>query len=389
MILSRRQGGFRCLRKRAFSLAEVLVSVALVSGLLVAALDLLGATTIGRQRMADRSRAQLLALDLMSEIMRQAYEDPEGPVVFGRESTESGGNRLDFDDVDDFDTWFGKPPEARDGTKMMDLQQWGRTVAVEWVDQSDLTTASGPPTDIKRITITVDRSGTTLAELVAVRSLGLPPPQPSPTILLVAGVEQNLTVQESARVALLESWGYTVDLIDASDNQANFTQALAAADVAYVSMEVLEAELGIKLGDAPVGVVNEAPALTIGFGFYSSYSNAVEPEILIVDNSHYITSPFSTGLLVLFSSSQTVNVMSGIVAGGLQVLGQTHTSGPNYKDSFAVIDKGGLLYGGGGAAERRVQLPWGRDTFDINSLGADGQTLMQRAVDWAANREQP
>ena len=48
-----------------------------------------------------------------------------------------------------------------------------------------------------------------------------------------------------------------------------------------------------------------------------------------------------------------------------------------------VIDQGAALYGGGTAAGRRVKLPWGGNDFDINSLTADGQTIMKRAIEWA------
>jgi hypothetical protein len=36
------------------------------------------------------------------------------------------------------------------------------------------------------------------------------------------------------------------------------------------------------------------------------------------------------------------------------------------------------------AAGRRVQLPWGFDSFDFNALNVDGRTIMQRAIEWAA-----
>ncbi len=36
----------------------------------------------------------------------------------------------------------------------------------------------------------------------------------------------------------------------------------------------------------------------------------------------------------------------------------------------------------------RIQR-WGAATFDISTLTADGQTLVRRSIEWAANKEQP
>ncbi len=40
--------------------------------------------------------------------------------------------------------------------------------------------------------------------------------------------------------------------------------------------------------------------------------------------------------------------------------------------------------GSGTAAGRRVMVPWGDAGFDFASLNADGHTIMQRSIEWAA-----
>ena len=43
------------------------------------------------------------------------------------------------------------------------------------------------------------------------------------------------------------------------------------------------------------------------------------------------------------------------------------------------------MFGGGTAAGRRVQLPWGGSpSLEPNDLNADGLTILQRALEWGA-----
>ena len=156
-----------------FSLVETTVSIALVGGLLALSLELVGATATGRKNMGDRSRAQLLARGLMSEIMTQSYEEPDDTPGFGREFGELGGSRLDYDDVDDYDNWVANPPEAKDGTKFVVFNEWQRKVTVEYVDPNDLTTVVGSDTGVKRITVTAHHNDKELAKMVAVRTSGM------------------------------------------------------------------------------------------------------------------------------------------------------------------------------------------------------------------------
>ena len=69
------------------------------------------------------------------------------------------------------------------------------------------------------------------------------------------------------------------------------------------------------------------------------------------------------------------------MAGGAQVLGER--PGTDHA-ALVVIAAGEALYGGGVAAGRRVHLPWGNNAFDVALLTASGETLMLRALEWAA-----
>jgi len=157
--------------RRAVTLVETLVSIVLVGGVLVAALDLLGASARGQKGMGDRGRAQLLAQDLMSEILPNAYEDPDGAPVFGVETVDEDPlDRSNFDDVDDYHNWSASPPQARDTTEMVNLKDWARAVTVEYVDPVDIKSMVGSEMGIKRITVTVSYKSAVMATLVAIRT---------------------------------------------------------------------------------------------------------------------------------------------------------------------------------------------------------------------------
>ena len=156
--------------RRALSLIETVFSVVLVGGLAVVAMNTVGSSVVGRSGTATGGKGELLAQDLMAEILARPYEDPDETPTFGRESSESGSDRAGYDDVDDYDGWVSSPPENRDGTLMPDLTGWSREVTVEWAEPTDLTATSGTDQGIKRITVTVKRNGKVAATLVALRN---------------------------------------------------------------------------------------------------------------------------------------------------------------------------------------------------------------------------
>ncbi len=202
----------------------------------------------------------------------------------------------------------------------------------------------------------------------------------SGNLLFVVVDAGNPTTQDQAKRTQMEAWGYTVTLISAIDSQANFDAAAAANDVAYLTEEIASNNLNTKLKDASIGVVCEEAALNDDFGIASGRAWFFDDQINITDNSHAITSPFSTGLLTITSFTTELTSRRGTLAGGLTVLAE-RTS--NTESTLDVIDTGGALYGGGNAAGRRTFLPWGGSSFDYSLLTADGLTIMQRALEWA------
>ena len=164
--LLRRRPQSRC----AFSLLEVSISALITGVLLVAAMRTLGASLRSGLETSDRSRADLLAQDLMAEVLSMAYVEPTETIVFGPETSETGDTRALFDDVDDFHNWDESPPTYPDGTVIPNFAAWRRTVVVQNVKISDLTQLASPAEGVKRITVNVQRNGVTIATLTAARS---------------------------------------------------------------------------------------------------------------------------------------------------------------------------------------------------------------------------
>lgn len=161
------------IRHGAFSLAETLISVILVGGLMVVALNTAGASLTTRKNMSSRGVAQLLAQELMTEIVQQTYLEPTDPPIFGREAGELATSRDLYDDVDDYDAWTASPPQNKDGTVIAGMTGWQRTVEVVWVRTNNLRleSASGEDSGVKRITVSVfDNNDVQVASLCGART---------------------------------------------------------------------------------------------------------------------------------------------------------------------------------------------------------------------------
>ena len=162
-----------CHARRGLTLAEAVVSMLIVSVMLVAALNTVGASRKMQKKTVDRSRGFLLAENLMSEILRQAYEAPDlAPGSFGLEGVaEVGdGSRSLWDDVDDYDGWSAAPPERKDGTEISGFDGWTRSVEVRWVSPEDISLGLLTDTGVKRVVVTVTDGATVVVSLVAIRT---------------------------------------------------------------------------------------------------------------------------------------------------------------------------------------------------------------------------
>lgn len=155
--------------RTGLSLIEVSISTLIVGLLLVAALKSSGQTLRSRAAASVPLRGEMLARELMTEILDGVYEDVTAP-AFGPEAGEMTGNRSLFDDVDDWHGWSASPPCQKDGTEIIGFTEWQRDIAVQLVDITSPATVSATDQGIKRVTVTVRRNGIIVSQEVSLRS---------------------------------------------------------------------------------------------------------------------------------------------------------------------------------------------------------------------------
>ncbi len=156
--------------RRAFSLVEVVMALAIIGVMLVGALSAVSASR-GTQFKTRRLRqAHSLGQALMAEITQQDYEDEGG--AFGPEFDERDGTRKNFDDVDDYSGWSQSPPQQQDGTAMDQFASYRRRVEIAYLSPANLANTSLFDTGIKRIIVSVDIDGNEIVSLTAIRTCG-------------------------------------------------------------------------------------------------------------------------------------------------------------------------------------------------------------------------
>jgi len=197
------------------------------------------------------------------------------------------------------------------------------------------------------------------------------------------------TAQESARIALIESWGYAVEVIHCSQSQADFDSAVENANVAYISQEALQVDLGIKLVNTTIGVVNENCDMIDEFGFAAGRSMDGGLPTLNVDMGYYITSVFAANPVSPYVANEWYQIVNEPVAADVHPVGTWVEAPWTGKPALMALCQGDQLIDGGSAAGPRVQIPWGSGQgatpVALNSLSDDAKTIMQRAIEWAAD----
>jgi prepilin-type N-terminal cleavage/methylation domain-containing protein len=200
-------------------------------------------------------------------------------------------------------------------------------------------------------------------------------------VLFVVPDASSLTTNDESKKARMEGWGFDVTNITASSTHAAYVAATSIADVVYVSEDIISSNVGTKLTSTPIGVIFEKHALVDEFYISDASYDYSNDRVRATNNSHPITTGFSTGPLVLFDSNQEMLAVNGTIANGATEL----TTRPlTAIPSLLVVDAGGQLLHDEVAAGRRVLVPWSGDTHNFNELNGDGLTLMKRCIQWAA-----
>lgn len=156
------------LRRRGITLVEAVLSMAVASIMLAAALHAAAAARIGQVWNAQHLAAMSAASALMSEICDLPYADPQSGTSLGPDATEV--DRTLFDDVDDY-TGYKAACADRSGKAMPGTTRMRFVVDVVWVDPAAPASAVVSESGVKRISVSVERDGVALARLAACRSI--------------------------------------------------------------------------------------------------------------------------------------------------------------------------------------------------------------------------
>jgi hypothetical protein len=186
----------------------------------------------------------------------------------------------------------------------------------------------------------------------------------------------------------MQGWGYTVyrKTVVASTGRLDLEAAARCADVVYVANSVTADHLGAKLKNTPVPVIIEQALVADSFGLTDvDPGAATASNIKIANNSHYITTPFSTGSLSLLDEqTASMHHLNSTYAPGLLVLAKDN--GSNLYPNLAVLVRGGGSVVDEHSAGARVLVPWGGgvNPFNLESAATD---LWQRTLDWATRKK--
>ena len=153
--------------RRAMSLIEVTVAVAIIAVLLSGVLAVTGSTLAARQQRTDRAAAMQLAIEMMQEVNACTYGSTSGSIT----GISSTSGRATFTTIDNYHGLKEKSPTDRSG-KAIDIGSgWTRSVTIERVDPLDPQTVVTTDAGLKRITVTVARNGRELALLRGLHAL--------------------------------------------------------------------------------------------------------------------------------------------------------------------------------------------------------------------------
>lgn len=161
------------------TIAEAVIATLIVGVMLVAAMTSVATSRTIRGRVADRVRAQQLALDLMSEILQQGFLDPASsssllasgsPTSQPVSTTGTTISRASWSYVSDYNGLVDSPPQTKSGTPIPNVTTWTRTVTVQWANPTTFASTSSTNTGVFLINVTVSRGNLVLASVNALRT---------------------------------------------------------------------------------------------------------------------------------------------------------------------------------------------------------------------------
>jgi len=163
------------LRIAGLTLIETVLSLLILGGAFVAALNTIASARGAQALVTQRQLGLVLAEDLMAEILSQQVYT-EG-LLFGPDAGETLAGRSSFDAIDDFNGWQSSPPTDPSGSVIAGAERYSRAVEVHYVQLNDPGVISLTDQGLLRITVTALYGSKTVATLVAYRTDAWQAPQ--------------------------------------------------------------------------------------------------------------------------------------------------------------------------------------------------------------------
>lgn len=202
----------------------------------------------------------------------------------------------------------------------------------------------------------------------------------APRVMLIAGNKTSPSADDQDRLALLQSWGFPVEVFDGSDSLSELRIGEQNADVVYLTGAADLLGLFSSAAWVTDPVVSESAASNDDLGIASANFTLLKADNTITDTDHTITSPFPLGSFRVADGLMMLNYSSGLAPGAREL-----ASFDGVNSSLIAVDRGATLTDGSASPTRRVAMPWGDGLlFDFGLLTDDALTMLRRALVWAA-----
>ncbi len=159
-------------KRHGLSQVEVVVSSIIVGVLMVASFSTIAASRRSQISESNEVRGMAIAEALMAEITQLPMRELPCDCGYGPEAGETGSNRINFDDVDDYQNLIDSPPKSRSGTACAGYTDLSRRVSIDLVTTTNWNTTSGTYVGVYRITVKVLRGTLEVCRIVGYRTSG-------------------------------------------------------------------------------------------------------------------------------------------------------------------------------------------------------------------------